>query len=673
MMRPIKILQALSVMRARMALVASLALMAGLPLAALALMPEQQAWVAMVKSLEKDPAGEHSLETARTFLEKFSGSPLQPAAQFALAETFFRRGQFHDALPIFESLVRTPLAALALYRASECHFNLADYPAAQEQWDRLFQLEPGTYLRPEIELDRAQLLMIHNHPEAARQAFLNIVASYPHYRENRRLAAGLAALDLAAQHPEEAFRRLEHTGSSPEILVLKGACLIDLGRYIEAARLVDEDLPGPEGTRAKAGLVVLLLEKGQYELAGYTAGRLLERPDFDASARNGLLLLAAYADVRAQKYDELDRLKINLTDFGLTGMKELVYLEGLGDFFRKRTDVAFQTWEKMFHQFANSPDLPVWLYQAAAMAFAGNDFSRAQSYCELLLSRFPEDPAAGWASLCLSQIFYKLGKDQAAMTAYRDYVHRGAQPAPENPTTSGDPAAYLRLCEPARERIQAQIREQAAVYNQAGRLSESSMVAAPWLSAIVRPPVLIIRPQKTSLHFASWNLTIAAETGKILFRESGGYPLPEKIEWDGRSLEGRMISVDEKFTYVIHLHDSAEKILLTTSKMSILNSLAYEENGVFGVHISAGLLFSKNSDHLSLLGPAVLHEACDLILQHFHGRLFLKTGSLAQAETVKFFIIQHLDLPATAIIGRAGTGEGISLECPLPDEGGGKK
>jgi hypothetical protein len=194
---------------------------------------------------------------------------------------------------------------------------------------------------------------------------------------------------------------------------------------------------------------------------------------------------------------------------------------------------------------------------------------------------------------------------------------------------------------------------------------------------MIKPPVLSIHPQKTAIPFAAWRFGVADEKGNSLFSQSGESQLPEKLEWDGRDFNGRMIDIGKKYVYTVQLADSSEKVLSSASQSVQFPHLAYSEQGVFIIQLSSVLLFKPPAGLRETAAHGViLHETCDLLLTHPVEKISIEVRSgefekaRLQGEMIKKTLVSRLNLLASAITVRAvasaaGDLERITIQGPM--------
>ncbi|MDH3197590.1 MAG: outer membrane protein assembly factor BamD [Candidatus Krumholzibacteria bacterium] len=187
-------------------------------------------------------------ELYRAFLERYPGDDRSDAAQFRLAESYFRDGEYELASVEYQILLAnygySSHAPEALYRIGVCFWEQAPKAVRDQQksYDALAKFEQFIQTFPEHPLvPEAQDYVRRVHRRLAEKA---MIALRWYYKRGRFQATLIYCDKIIDSYPDNEFY--------VEALYLKGTILFAFGEVDEAVQLFSRVMAWPEDLRVKA-------------------------------------------------------------------------------------------------------------------------------------------------------------------------------------------------------------------------------------------------------------------------------------------------------------------------------------------------------------------------------------------------------------------------------------
>jgi len=217
----------------------------------------------------------------------------------------------------------------------------------------------------------------------------------------------------------------------------------------------------------------------------------------------------------------------------------------------------------------------------------------------------------------------------------------------------------------------------------AAGISNSSNVAVPARGWIVLPwkgePVRTFYPEaelkkifretnaKAARVKASWELVVSDSEGKVFRKYTGRGMPPERLEFDGKSEEGKWLSVGQVYTGVVIYRDSGGHAHTAMDSPFSLAGLSLQKDNGFVVSLATRLMFDPESNFSKLAphGVSLLRDAAQIIQRHHPGlgvevAAYLNSSdasrAAAAARACADELAKRLLLPAKAIPGNGYPG-----------------
>ncbi|MCK5219465.1 tetratricopeptide repeat protein [bacterium] len=626
-------------------------------------MAEQEAWSVLAKAMEGNPTAKETLRHAITFLTRYPQSHLKPAAKYVVGEFYFRSRKYQQALPYYkwlaDKLEPISFGDSVMFRLGECHYNMGKIDQAVKIWSAIPGQYPKTHLKPEIKANRCRILLQQSKYRPAAGLYRDLLSRYPFYRKNNSVLAGLARIDIFNQKYAQALERLAQL-HTPEALYLKGRCLLALEQYPALVNYFNESGTKHGDTRShnliKESWVWALLEKEQYTFALAAAEHILADQGIVETSRDAMLLVKGHCRFNLNQYQTALTIYTRWLKKNRSPSERLYvrYLLGLTYYRLQDQQKALQIWEEIF---ADPPrnnlgrDI---LLTVADTLLEGGNYIPAQRYFDFFIQKYPDDPNRAAAYQRISQVYYKLDKDHAAMKAYQNFIRLPSA----NPITLSSPSAIQtpdlpkvkNHLPPASLRIRYD--KLISGYVKGAMTSASLMTGSPWLTLISKPPILEIKSPKRNVILESWKFTVSTDGGNILYTQTGGDRLPQKFIWDGVDRDGRQLNVGEHFQYSITLVKPGGKPFSASHKPKTLTSLVYHQNNNLHISLLSSLLFNKKTtSNLSSIGASFMKESCDYIIKNIRRTINIEITAVeplsaqAQGKTIRKYIVDKLNLP----------------------------
>jgi tetratricopeptide (TPR) repeat protein len=623
---------------------------------------EIQSWGELVQALESAPAEERTARLALQFLDRFPGSAWQAAARYAAGEVFFPRREYTQAQNNFQAARDTGapnIADSAAFRLGECAWNTGALDQAKKEWDDLLTRFPDSPLQAEAELALCRLLLRQDRSKEAANRYFDFLANNTGYRADPRVQTDLARIELGRGQALAAWQQLAAL-NSPEAIYLKCRALLSLQRADEAVELIAvhaEDTAVQAVLPQKAALVWDLFA-GAFDTQALTAAQSLLKAHLPPAIAADLKVLQVVCLLNLDRFEPAAAAAAAAAPAGQDPQitAYLQFLRGLAFYRFQRRAQALQVWkEALGGADANdSGQLPLLV---ADQLLAGGDFESARESCQVWLQHHANHPARGPVYQRLAQAFYRLGRDQEAVAAYRDYL-RSTSGHPETPTPVAGPSASARLRpdnQPALAGVQARMAALAAPGAKMEYPLASRLTASPWLQIITKPPVLRIRipnPSEAPAPAQAWEFQVSDPAGRRSFYHLAGQgQLPESLVWDGMLADGRRLQVGEPFRYTVTLKDQTGKTLSASAQNGQLSALVYPREDGTCVSLLAAAIFEKAGSALLPMGRSFLKAACDELFRHpgvsLHVAVVTQDTRLgrARAEAVRHYIAERWDWP----------------------------
>jgi TolA-binding protein len=619
----------------------------------------EENWLAAIKAVESNPASDRALQTATAFLNGFSKNRWAAVAEYMLGEIHFKRHEYRLALPFYEKTIARrealPFADSAEFRIGEVYFNLGDKETARSAWQALLDHHPQSPFRTEIELRFCLLQLQTGKPEEAENGLRELTSRYPYYRESPGVLTGQARIDFMRGRYTGVLGRLNQV-YTPEAVFLKAKSLMALKQFPEVIQYFENNYI-PQGdlqehARVKTGILWDFFENSQYENALTAAARILSDPAFDPEVLDDAVL------VQGLCYAQLKQLKPALAGYdhwlkNNSRKPEHIYiqfLKGLLWYGQGEGKTAAKFWDNLLAD--PSPDpvyRAVWLKVGDAYS-AGNDYAKARGFYQGFIQRFPRDPLVSLAYRRLAQIFYKLGDDQQAMLAYKEYLL--SSPAGKKIEAAAGPNVLdfkIIVDELAQKVFRLNSAKAMEPYGKANVMSDSRVPSSPWLTIITRPPVLDIQTQKRESDLKSWKFEVYNGNNNVVFYQTGSDQLPERFIWTGQKTDGQWVEAGDRFYYSIQLVNAMGKSLATASEPRQLNAMLNKQEDRFEITLRSAIVFEEElKTRLSVIGNSVMNECCDYMFQKMGNNIILimETRDVeigkAQAEVLQTQIINKL-------------------------------
>lgn len=212
-------------------------------------------------------------------------------------------------------------------------------------------------------------------------------------------------------------------------------------------------------------------------------------------------------------------------------------------------------------------------------------------------------------------------------------------------------------------------------------LSASPHVAVPSSNRIVLAwkgePARVFRPAeelakvykekevKAAGQKAAWQLVVVDSAGRP-FRKYGGQGLPpERLEFDGKSDEGRWLGVGQAYTAVIDYKDPAGRPHTAMERPFALLGLSVQSGAGYVISLAPRALLDPEKGGLSDRGASLLREAAVLI-ERYHPGLSVEVAARlsstdpaaakSAAEACAGELAKRLRLPPGTLSAKAETG-----------------
>jgi hypothetical protein len=173
-----------------------------------------------------------------------------------------------------------------------------------------------------------------------------------------------------------------------------------------------------------------------------------------------------------------------------------------------------------------------------------------------------------------------------------------------------------------------------------------------WLPGMSSPPVATFYPEDPEGHDAkAWQLTITDFRGAPFRDLTGKGDPPDKLEWDGESNRGEMLTVGYPYSYVFTTTDKGTNTYNYAGVGFRIPALDYRKDGDRVLELSGAEVFRRDESNVTASGSRWLTRAADEIRRHPFSpvRVVVEAETLAlageRAEEVAIFLASSMILP----------------------------
>jgi flagellar motor protein MotB len=177
-----------------------------------------------------------------------------------------------------------------------------------------------------------------------------------------------------------------------------------------------------------------------------------------------------------------------------------------------------------------------------------------------------------------------------------------------------------------------------------------------WLQEIPSTPVATFYPEpEPGRKIESWDLTITDFQGSPFQTFEGNGAPPHRLEWDGRSSDGRMLRTGYPYSYVFSQTDKGTNTYNHAGVSFRLPALDYDDGDDRVLELSGNELFQRGDAQPRSDAERWLVKATDIMRQHpyspFEVVCVAEDAQLAEARAtaVAKFLAQQLVLPQEQI------------------------
>ncbi|MFN0118216.1 MAG: tetratricopeptide repeat protein [Elusimicrobiota bacterium] len=285
------------------------------------------------------------------FLKAFPSHRLAPQARLALGEIKFNLRKYPDAAEEYSQVVKkfgnTYEALNAKLRLGHCEYNMKKYLSAMDYFEEVKNKAPKV-LRSEALIGKGLSLMSLGSYEKAEGTFIELLQSYPKYKNNPNAVVPLGLLYLQRNRTQEALEMFSLLPIDIGAQYYKGVTLKKLGQIISASQMFkdvyEEDPQGFWADKAQLQMAEAYYSVNELNLAYDSFRKVFDR--------------FATSPLRPYALHRMACVHFQLGRFQEAGLK----------------------WEELIRTFEDDVNLPNGIYMLGEMALRQGEYGKAISF-----------------------------------------------------------------------------------------------------------------------------------------------------------------------------------------------------------------------------------------------------------------------------------------------------
>jgi len=345
-----------------------------------------------------------ALKQYRLFVSAYDGSDRFPRAQYMVGECLFAMGDYATAREAFEKAYKKRgdddvLAASALLRMGECHFNLGEFDDAVKKFERCADKHEKTFQAGESLYALGESYIAQERWDRLDRVFLTLLETRPAYadREGLQLMKGLLAYHRGEY--QAAIEDLRHV-ESDRGLFFWGRALEDDAQYLRAVQkytqLQKKYPESPLADDAAFAAADAFFAAGQYKLAIDAYNEFVNDWPDSPFYPNALYKLAAVSFGDGRYEDAIRSLEVVRAEFAREEIRANAdYLIGNAHLELGHVPEAIFAYTRVVEEFPRSLVASAALHKMIVCYANDGNHGQAHLLASDFLDRYPGDPLAG--------------------------------------------------------------------------------------------------------------------------------------------------------------------------------------------------------------------------------------------------------------------------------------